>query len=516
MMDEQLAMYEQSIMEESMDYEQSMLDEMGDQLAILDEMEHPLWTLDEMEDQQAVHDWRDFPASWPALDRKKKIREASPVLDDFPPMEELEAFSYTPLEHPEHQIRVVRLYPGVRPTNKALTCELETVDLRDFPEYECLSYEWGSTSSPCKIILNDHYVSVRKNLYWALYHLRDEKEPRTLWIDALCINQADLPEKNKQVSRMGDIYSKASKVLAWIGKEDEQTERAVSFLSGLLTWRSIEKYCPPRRACFSEDSHSYNWASLSKLCCRSYWSRLWIIQEVLLASDLHIQCGSHSFKWENLSNVFHYLAENSHSTVFCSPYGKHGIVTSVPFKLEMRRKEHRMAVLQDNCDDFIPLLDLVDLFKDAQCFDPRDKIFGLKSLGLLCCRRAVPTEYKDSVKYKDVLRQLWEHHVTRHCCGDYIEILHYDHFLNELTTNGYYICVEHRPSLNSSQSPYFSPFASSIISMLSKPSTFGPETTVAYGRSLAIKPLEIQRCLIIFLLDSTNGGWTLGCLSSII
>jgi len=90
-----------------------------------------------------------------------------------------------------------------------------------------------------------------------------------------------------------------------------------------------------------------------------------------------------------------------------------------------------MAALQNNSDDVIPLLDLVGLFNDALCFDPRDKIFGLKSLSLLCCRRAVPTEYSDRVEYKDVIRRLWYHHVSRHCSDDYWEMYHYAHFRDE-------------------------------------------------------------------------------------
>jgi hypothetical protein len=74
----------------------------------------------------------------------------------------------------------------------------------------------------------------------------------------------------------------------------------------------------------------------------------------------------------------------------------------------MRRKQRRMAVLANNNDDLIQLLDLVDLFKDALCFDARDKIFGLKSVSLLCCKDAVETDY--SMEHEDVIGVLLAHH----------------------------------------------------------------------------------------------------------
>jgi hypothetical protein len=78
----------------------------------------------------------------------------------------------------------------------------------------------------------------------------------------------------------------------------------------------------------------------------------------------------------------------------------------------MRRKKHQMAVLANNNDDLLPLLDLVDLFKNALCFDDRDKIFGLRSLGLPCCKNAVMTDY--SMDREGVINTLLAHHEAQH------------------------------------------------------------------------------------------------------
>jgi Heterokaryon incompatibility protein (HET) len=318
-------------------------------------------------------------------------------------------FNYTSLGQPEHEIRVVRLHPGPRRTECPIVCDLIAIDLTTAPSYEALSYEWGSSSSKKHTIrLNEKIFAVRENLWRALYYLRDAREPRNLWIDALCINQDGVHERNCQVSRMGDIYSQAARVVAWIGEDDREARKGYAFLSELASC-SIERYCPPGGNC-QRWQHRSKWAALNSLCMRSYWSRLWIIQEVLLASDLLVQCGPLSIQWEELSNVFHYLRENS--TGFCSPGPKLSIVSSIPFRLEIWRKEHRIAVFTDTDHHLVPLHHLVELFEDSLCFDIRDKIFGLRSLSLSCCKDFVRPDY--SMAYEEVIRTLSVHHDTMH------------------------------------------------------------------------------------------------------
>jgi len=81
------------------------------------------------------------------------------------------------------------------------------VSLQDNPKYEALSYCWGDKSDPATIKLQDRPFEVGKNLYRALIRLRREQEARTLWIDAICINQKDILERAQQVELMGELYS---------------------------------------------------------------------------------------------------------------------------------------------------------------------------------------------------------------------------------------------------------------------------------------------------------------------
>src|SRR5882757_5845843 len=78
----------------------------------------------------------------------------------------------------------------------------------------------GNEEDPKQITLNGVVIALRRNLYDFLVHALRQGWIRQLWIDALCINQIDEAEKNKQVAMMGEIYSRASRVLIWLGRLD--------------------------------------------------------------------------------------------------------------------------------------------------------------------------------------------------------------------------------------------------------------------------------------------------------
>jgi hypothetical protein len=91
----------------------------------------------------------------------------------------------------------------------AIKCSLAIVDLETKPRYKALSYCWGSPDNAKQLLLDEHFVDVRENLWSALWHLRFPHDDRILWVDALCINQSDFLERNHQVGLMSTIYSKA-------------------------------------------------------------------------------------------------------------------------------------------------------------------------------------------------------------------------------------------------------------------------------------------------------------------
>ena len=137
-------------------------------------------------------------------------------------------YSAVNLGNPEREFRLLILNPGSGAA--AITCSLIHSNLRHPRRYIALSYAWGeplyhsieshrqSLLAGVYIEVNGHRVSVGTNLYSALRHLRDPQYSRTFWIDAICINQENIDEKDHQVDLMKEIYQKARLVTAWLGE----------------------------------------------------------------------------------------------------------------------------------------------------------------------------------------------------------------------------------------------------------------------------------------------------------
>jgi Heterokaryon incompatibility protein (HET) len=101
-----------------------------------------------------------------------------------------------------------------------------------------LSYVWGDPdpATMCDIIVNGRLVMARGNLEAALRRLWGALEAYSglkLWIDALCINQEDIGERNREVRRMREIHASAWSVLSWLGEEAEESGKAIDLIKYL-------------------------------------------------------------------------------------------------------------------------------------------------------------------------------------------------------------------------------------------------------------------------------------------
>jgi hypothetical protein len=84
-------------------------------------------------------------------------------------------------------------------------------------------------------MINGSKMTVTKNAYLALRDLRYQEKDRILWIDALCIDQNDDKERGEQVQQMGSIYSKAERVIIWLGEATYDTDYVMHYMNS--AWR---------------------------------------------------------------------------------------------------------------------------------------------------------------------------------------------------------------------------------------------------------------------------------------
>ncbi|KAI0111126.1 heterokaryon incompatibility protein-domain-containing protein [Nemania sp. FL0031] len=140
---------------------------------------------------------------------------------------------YRSLDPSKKGIRLLALLNGE--WDDRIRCELYTVSLQDQPKYEALSYVWGSSTDLIDIDVNDVAFPATLNLHAALRRLREQirsternEGRRTLWVDAVCINQRDNAEKTYQVQLMGDIYSQTTNGLLWLGEQPDEPPPVVA------------------------------------------------------------------------------------------------------------------------------------------------------------------------------------------------------------------------------------------------------------------------------------------------
>jgi hypothetical protein len=142
---------------------------------------------------------------------------------------------YTALNASTQEIRVLDVAPG----NKAecVRCELRTVSLVDtpIPSYETISYCWGSPEKKRYIVLNGKITAVPRNAEAAIRRMRFGDGPRTLWIDAICINQEYIGERSQQVSLMTTVYQRASANLVYLGEDDGSAEAALRAIDYVIS-----------------------------------------------------------------------------------------------------------------------------------------------------------------------------------------------------------------------------------------------------------------------------------------
>lgn len=270
------------------------------------------------------------------------------------------AFQYHGLE--SHHIRLVRITSA--PGTAQLKCELEHFVLDHQLAFQALSYEWGHEPASCNIVLNEQTVPIRKNLWRFLKQAQDVDllSGQWIWIDAMCINQADAEERTHQVQYMRSIFSSAHKVIAWLGPAHHDSDVVFDYLaSSNSTWK--------RRRVFKRIWQRHQGGAVMRLCQRTYFGRLWIFQELVLAKDLIILCGEKRMAWKHLQAFLTCVdtlktARLYDNVDFRHTYDRPALV--LVRLINDYEQEHRLSLWQ-----------LLMRTSEMRCADPRDKVFAL-------------------------------------------------------------------------------------------------------------------------------------------
>lgn len=141
-------------------------------------------------------------------------------------------YSSLPILRGSRSIRVLDIEAPNHGSPSPICGNLRVVLLNECLRFTALSYVWGVfTSPPQTISCGGYAIPVSSNCWSALWHLRERLGQVTIWIDAICISQDDIKEKEDQIPLMGDIYSLAMTVYIWMGESTPESDEAIEYLS---------------------------------------------------------------------------------------------------------------------------------------------------------------------------------------------------------------------------------------------------------------------------------------------
>ncbi|KAF2653138.1 hypothetical protein K491DRAFT_759859 [Lophiostoma macrostomum CBS 122681] len=301
---------------------------------------------------------------------------------------------YKPLTSTSQQIRLLWLEPRL---NDSIRCTLKIFELAECPPFKALSYTWGPPYPVQSIQIDGQPFNVRRNL-WEFLNISEEYES-WLWVDAICIDQTSTRERNHQVQFIHQIFRTADEVLIWLGQEADDSMRAINYLH--FWYPFYQKRGPAIMTKMSREVNSKCTAvqresvlqarAIEALLRRPYWSRVWIVQDILHGRQITIVCGASRVQWEIFSR---FVEWHSRETFNMGVYKLRSSLHSPNLQLQIigpvqaiiNYKGSRMPSLRDR-----RITTILKEFEYSQSTDVRDKVFSL--LSLFEEKSRVPVDY---------------------------------------------------------------------------------------------------------------------------
>jgi hypothetical protein len=187
--------------------------------------------------------------------------------------------------------------------------DLVVVSLLEAPPYIAISYTWGDPEIVGQLwfLQGGWSIGLTRSTTSILENLLDGVTRVWIWIDAICINQSDNVEKSSQVSMMGDIYRQAQQVVVSLEEPDRDSEVAMRLLhkaADAIYQAEISQQWPDMSEIIRKSGiQRTQWVSLMGFFQRRWFSRNWIVQEVLLGCRPVVVCGKDAVPFDVLAEA---------------------------------------------------------------------------------------------------------------------------------------------------------------------------------------------------------------------
>ena len=320
--------------------------------------------------------------------------------------------------NPDGAIRLLNLRPASA-SSADLRCELITDTLSAATTYEALSYVWGSSKAPETLHLGTGSLKITHALATALRRLRLPSQSRLLWVDAVCINQFNTTEKSQQVAQMANIYKHAVRIVAWLGEDEEGALDMKSILR--LSQKAAEIGLRLPHEGNRDMLHDYvygrperiNWmmsvmsevknSRFVSIYTSTWFTRMWIVQEALLAKHLILCYGVDIIEWDHFENIM-MLVQAVNAGIKLPMPNRDSFLKLAWSLVEIR--DHWQRSLQNNSDPAEEITYYMHQLRRRSCKDDRDRVFALRGLLPVRGQNLIEPDYEKTVAcvYTDLAR----------------------------------------------------------------------------------------------------------------
>ncbi|KAK0639930.1 heterokaryon incompatibility protein-domain-containing protein [Cercophora newfieldiana] len=275
-----------------------------------------------------------------------------------------------------------RLLRISRDASGAISGDLQnfSLDPASCPRFVSFSYAWGESSAKRTISLCNQEFTILDNVYRLLEVVcagNGFAKDIWLWIDSICINQDDLNERASQVSLMGKIYrhERARKTVVWLGEGTAETDIGMDFMHALVAERDAihrnNKKNGGSRTVPANLNDAAKWKAVAVVFDRSWWRRVWTLQEFIIAPQLDLFCGTKSISRTKMRIALH-------SIWLCCPGER--LIRDESWNPAWTRRRLHQWYMHDDYWDKMGLLALMAYSGSCAVTDPRDRIYGLLGL----------------------------------------------------------------------------------------------------------------------------------------
>lgn len=333
-------------------------------------------------------------------------------------------YKYAPLEDENH-IRLLVLDPGKNVRARHLSGKLVTVNLKEAPRYEAISYAWGSSDTDKTIFIDGKRLPITTSMAHSLRQTRRSNRRRIVWADSICINQKDDAEKGHQVSSMGRVYQRSERTLICLGlghgDDDRQHARNVAALIRNIN-EMMDGVFNDQRFSWEWDSFPHpkeddplivdkRWTSWVEMGKCDWFRRGWVAQEVALAPDAVVLWAGVEIQWSSFPRTYYWFLRRANHLIISRPGSLPRNPAHYNPRSDQLQREVRTLLTKTDKEILTPrkTLKILDFARELEMSEPKDRIYAFMAMptsdSVMLHGMKLQPDYGRKKSYLDVYRE---------------------------------------------------------------------------------------------------------------